>query len=271
MVTWILQTDIFEENLQKLQDEIVIQGHSYELIKYVPFTDKLYYPLQKLKYENPVIFYGSLNLARQIRSMNLIPGVWCNLEKMKCTSYYPYYGKFLINNDYTIIPFGELDRLRPKLFERFGVNHDIFIRPNSPSKIFSGGLLNEAESLSHFLANSVVFPEELVLVSRPQQIFAEWRLVVCGSEIIAGSQYHKNGLLETNKEFSAEVTKFAYEVIKDWQPERCFVVDIGETEDGYGLVEINSFSCSGFYESDISDIVKYASTEAELEYNSYEN
>lgn len=266
MVTWILQTDIFEENLTKLKDEIVKQGHYYSFAKYIPFSEKQDFP--DVKPAGPVIFYGSLNMAAKIRkATNWIPGVWCNLEKMKCTSYYPYYGKYLINNDYTIIPFGELERLKPRLFERFGLNGDIFIRPDSPSKIFSGGLLGKSESLGHFLANSVVFPEELCIISSPKQIFAEWRLVVCNGEIITGSQYHKNGLLETNKEFSTEVTRFGYEVIKEWQPESCFVLDLGETQNGYGLVEINSFSCSGYYDCELSEIVKHASTQAEIEFN----
>jgi hypothetical protein len=242
-VTWVLQTDIFKENLERLIDVIYKQFHEYILVTYLPFSEKQSLP----DVDGPVIFYGSLNLASHVRRYKNWIGMWCDLKKMECTSYYPYYGKFLFNEDYSILPWGELDRRRHDIWKLYGNSTgtrrrdgDVFVRPNSGNKPFSGGLLNREESLSHFLGNHVVFPEELVILSRKQMITQEWRLVVCGKEVVASSQYHKNGILETQEGCPEEVWKFANKIIKKWQPEPCFVLDIGT--DGYklGLIEINS-------------------------------
>lgn len=260
---WYLQTEVFDENLDKFKEEITKQGHEYIEVDYKPF--KIKYPIL-VSY--PVLAYGSLSFVELFSGCT--PGMWRNLEKLKCTNYYPYYGKFLINKDYTILPFGELERCRETLFERFGVDEEIFIRPNSGKKPFSGGLLNFYESTQHFLAGHLVFPEELIIVSSPKQIWEEWRLVVCGNKIVSGSRYHKDGLLDTSPEVDPSIIEYGYEIIKDYKPERCFVLDVGLTSRyEYGLVEINSFSCSGFYESNISEIVQYASLEAQKEYDEY--
>lgn len=266
-VTWILQNGVFDENLLKLKLSLKEQGHKCVEVKYIPFNDKQYIS-DDLGSDGPVLFYGSLNLAKLIMRdlhSNALPGIFCNLNNMKCTSYYPYFGKWLINHDYTMLPFGEIDRLRPKLFDRFGVNEDIFIRPDSGFKTFSGSLLNQHESLNHFLAGHTVFSNEIVVVSSPKQIIQEWRLVVCGEKIVASSQYHKNGLLDVDNNVPKTVLQIGQSILDstDYRPEKCFVMDIGKTiNGGIGLVEINSFSCSGFYACDIDSIVKEASEQA---------
>ena len=265
MTHWLLQQEPFQENLYKFVEEIKRQGHTCEVI------DKNTTVFHTIK--TPVISYCSLELASRIRKLDYYPGVWCDLNKMKCTSYYPYYGKFLLNSPYTFIPFGEIDRLRTYLFNAFFdiySNDDIFIRPDSGAKPYSGGLLGLRESLTHFLGGKTIFPEELCVVSRRLKIRQEWRLVVCGNEIITGSQYHKNGLLDTESGAPDEVLEFGNSVIENWKPERCFTLDVGKTEEGnIGLVEINSFSCSGLYECDISKVVEFASLEAEREYDDF--
>lgn len=260
MVTWVLQTDIFEENLERLQSEITRQGHRFELIKYIPLQEKQDIP----EVDGPVIFYGSLNLASKVRKARDWVGVWCDLKKMECTSYYPYYGKFLLNSDYIMLPWGEIDRKRPKIWSKFGqYSHgnrksgNVFIRPNSGAKPFSGGLLDREESLEHFLANNVAFPEELVIIAREQSPIEEYRLIVCDKEIVGASRYHKNGLLDTEEGAPKEVLAYGRKVVRTWQPEACFVIDI--TYPGPRLVEINSFSCSGFYEANLSKVVEAAS------------
>lgn len=258
-IHWFLQTDVFEENLSRLIQIIKEYKDTYELIKYVPFSQSgLYYPLQRIEYEEPIIYYGSLNLVRSLEMCGIGRAIYCNLDKMKCSSYYSYYGRYLFNDDYMILPFGEIDRLRNLIFDRFGIKDDIFMRPDSGFKTFTGGLLNKAESLNHFLVNNVVFPEELVIITQPKQIEKEWRMVVVDREVVASSQYHSNGLLETSKGCPDHVLSFAKEVVSstESQPDDAFILDIAENADKIGVMECNSFSCSGLYECDLSPIVE---------------
>jgi hypothetical protein len=56
----------------------------------------------------------------------------------------------------------------------------------------------------------------------------------------------------------------------EWQPDICYTVDIAEETNGkISLLEINSFSCAGFYDCDISSIVSSASKAAINEWKEY--
>lgn len=164
-----------------------------------------------------------------------------------------------------MFPFGDYQNLKPFLFKSFGRNSDIFIRPDSGYKIFTGGLIAEQESMSHFLANSVVFNNEIIIASEPANISREWRLVVCDKKIVASSQYQKNGLFDTEEGCPKDVYDFATQAIQDWQPELCFVIDIAESNDLF-VLELNSFSCSGLYECNLDEVVYHASLAAEKEF-----
>lgn len=270
IVTWVLQTDIFEENLEKLKAEISRQHHNYTMVKYIPFKDD--YDLDLPKISGPVVFYGSLNLASKARKCRNWSGLWCDLKKFECTSYYPYYGKFLFNSEYIMLPWGEIDRRRSSIWSRFGSYSgtkrkcgEVFVRPNSGFKPFCGGLLDREQTLKDFLGNYVVFPEELAIISSKQYLENEYRLVVCDREIVAASKYHEKGKLSTEEGCPSEVIKYAKKIIKLYQPERCFVMDITGPLSPK-LVEINSFSCSGFYDCNIAKIVEGASKAAIEEY-----
>jgi hypothetical protein len=44
-----------------------------------------------------------------------------------------------------------------------------------------------------------------------------------------------------------------------WRPDPLFMLDVGETDGGLHLLELNSFSCSGLYRCDPAPVVAVAS------------
>lgn len=42
---------------------------------------------------------------------------------------------------------------------------------------------------------------------------------------------------------------------EDYQPDKAFVIDIANTDNGLKIVELNCINCSGFYEADIQKII----------------
>ena len=72
-----------------------------------------------------------------------VPGGWCNFEDLACTKYYSFFGKYLLNSNYTILPIAEAIRQCESLFDLFGVNGEIFVRPDAVDKSFSGRLVAE--------------------------------------------------------------------------------------------------------------------------------
>ena len=60
-----------------------------------------------------VIGYGTYPFVRQIQlHRGWRPGAWCATENLDCTAYYAYFGKFLLNQNYAIMPGVEAIRQR---------------------------------------------------------------------------------------------------------------------------------------------------------------
>ena len=85
-VKWLVENEVFSEDLKPLMDEIKRQGHALSVVKYIPFQGGEFYPFAD---DDCVVCYGSLNLIQQIqRTKKWIPGPWCNLNNFKCVNYF---------------------------------------------------------------------------------------------------------------------------------------------------------------------------------------
>lgn len=263
-VNWLVQEDIFKEDLSDLFRALELNGNPYYIHKYVPFESEQATPFDA---EQCVIVYGSLNLVRRIkRTKPWIPGYWCNFDAFCCQNYYAHYGKYLINRNYLMLPLKEVLRRKEELYDLFG--DPLFVRPDAGDKPFTGFAvprrLFESE-INFLLSHPSCYPEILVVVAPFRKILNEWRFVV-SDRVVTGSLYlsndeEKHGLCENGSAFD-----FAQKILSEnWKPDPIFVIDICETNNEIGLLEINSFSCSGFYAADKNKIVQEAARLALLE------
>jgi hypothetical protein len=101
----------------------------------------------------------------------------------------------------------------------------------------------------------------LVVVAAPLEIGREWRLVVAGDRIVAGSQYSVEGSKCVEPGCPAEVKDFAVSMLTEvpWRPDPIFMLDIAESDGRLWLVELNGFSCSWLYACDVGAVVAEAS------------
>lgn len=252
MISWVIQKEPFQENFSKLKEEVCRQGHDFYQIHYNTRYDRQDVP----DLPETTVFYGSLEFAQKLRKQTNWIGVFCDLPQFKCSNYYPELSEFLLNVPYCMFPLGDYYKLRPYLFKSLGNNADLFIRPDSGFKLFTGNVIGEQESLDHFLGGKSFQKTDLALAGKPAKIWREWRLVVCDKRVIAASQYQNLGLFETSPDCPLGVLEFGNRIAKIWQPEPAYVMDVAETEDGFFLLELNSFSCSGLYECDMGNVVE---------------
>ncbi len=154
-----------------------------------------------------------------------------------------------------------------KLFGEYGASDEIFVRPGGVRKTFPGKVVYK-DNFQDFLAASRYDPAMQVLVAPPKEIGREWRLVVAGDEVVASSQYRDNGAISVSPEFPVHVTEYAANVLRrvTWRPDSVFVMDVCESDDRLYVLELNGFSCSGFYDCDAEAIVRTASEAAEKEW-----
>lgn len=258
-VTWLIEEGVFPENESRLCEEIKKRGHRHILTKKPHHEEGLEY--------GPTIFYGSLGMATRLRRERNFVGNWCDLAKFRCSSYYCYFGDSLLNADYALVPAGDFARQRENLMRKqFGLYHKfkMFIRPDSAFKVFTGDVITPEQTLKHFLVNSILFHDDLILVSSPKKIDSEYRFIICNGEIAGASfySYEINGTrYSNNQEIPDRVVNFVKKHL-DYEPEICYTIDVCETGGKLKIVELNCFSCSGFYEADLSRIVELSSEAA---------
>lgn len=258
---WILEKDVgdslgFTEVLKTKNLPFVISEHyafqnERDLFKLWPYT-------------NEVFAYGSIGFCRKIAKCGYNPGPYANFKQFECSYYYPKFGKHLLNSDYVMLPFGELNRRKWFLIEMFGP--DMFIRPNGGTKQFTGQVLSETNwSSSLELLGWYDTPDDaIVVIASPQKIDAEYRVVMKGKEPITGSQYssweerylrgeEKERRLCENDSLFDYVRSVMKEV--NYFPDPVWVLDIVRQNETYSVLEVGAISCAGLYGCDLNKIV----------------
>ena len=190
------------------------------------------------------IFYGSLETHNEIVKMDHPYFVrFFYKEKYKCNNYYPSNYKLLLNKDCTLMPFGLLQYNKKHIFDMF-MGSWVFIRPNSGCKEFTGTIIGKKhfeKELTYEIFKNVK-DEELVLISSYKEIPDEYRMVIIDNELVTST-----ASLEIEEKFKESILpniKFN---------EAIYTVDYCSTYNK--IVEINSFSCAGLYNSDYKKII----------------
>ena len=273
MVNWIIEKDIFEENTDALVAACEKYGHKAHIVGYRPFDMEQVFPTFDDTLD-PVVFYGSLNLAHKLlNSGNFIgfPGVYYRPKQYNCSTYYAYFGEVHVNGNCAMMPWAEFIRRKGNLpFSEYGTKPSaVFVRPDSGSKLFTGTVVyNDTfdQNIKEITAYSDIEPHDMVLISEPRSVIDEYCFVVIGDEIITGSRYIAEGRLSSYRvDKTHKAWKYAESILKKvkWRPEEIFVLDICKTMCGFEVMEIGCFSCCGLYDCDIDIIVKRVSEEAQ--------
>jgi len=205
------------------------------------------------------IYHGSLGILNFLKNINLNPGPIASLDKFRCSFYYPRLGDKLLNSDHIILTMDEFLTQKEMIFDSFSKDGYVFIRPDSGFKIFTGTKINE-EDISQGNVSRFSFDTDLILVTSPKNIFREWRLVVSEEQIVAGCQYiNSSGEIDFDTNIPKSVTNYIQHEIKgSWSPDLIYVMDVVECEgDDIKILELNSFSCSDFYECNPAVIVDF--------------
>lgn len=282
---WLIQTNMEDVDVKPMMAEVAAQGMEVWPIEHDLGRSILGnpdWPIDLSIYEpghwiHCIIAYGDIDFVRQVnKSTPFIPGAYCNFHNMKCSTYYTYLGGHLLNQQYLIMPVGELLRRWDDLTlisDSFSTRMPLFIRPDSGAKPFTGYVVKPDDKHEIQSLVQVVGPETLVIISPEKIITAEWRFVICDKKVIAGSQY-----LPTEQALTAESIEcnspslwcLAQTIAsQEWQPDLCYTVDIAESGGDVYLLEVNSFSCAGLYSCDLESVVREVSLVAMGEWREY--
>lgn len=260
---WMIQTNIEGVDTSAMIAEVERQG-----MKVIPFERRLRLQVDFSVY-NPhdcIICYGDIDFVRLVHRMApFIPGVWCNFDNMKCSTYYAYLGEHLLNQQYIMMPIGDLLRRYDELIT-YATDQSWFLRPDSGAKLFTGYVIEPDVKHKVQTLAQVFGPETLIILAPERNITSEFRFVICNRKVVAGCQY----LPHVSTNYPSSSFRLADVIAsQEWQPDLCYTVDIVESDGEMYLLEINSFSCAGFYDCGIASIVEWASKSAYDEWAEY--
>ncbi len=261
-----------EEEGRKLCEAIKAAGDTYKLLD----REDVMKPDIGSKV-NPALAYGSISFDRAVNS-SIYPGKWCDWESFSCERYYTHIGPFLFNQDYIMLPASEALRREEELIYRYG--GAFFMRPARGDKPFSGVVLDyneDTEKAASHLRRDVrcCEPHNLVVISPIQEIEGEWRCVMRRKYgVIASSRYKLRGeesISENMPIGAVQVAEEVADVLDRVLPDPMYTIDIAKSKTrDYSVLEINSFSCSGFYACNMTRLVSEAKDAAMCEWMEYE-
>jgi hypothetical protein len=263
-VTWLVQSNLgsTSDTADLIQRACVEEGCQYHPLRVTPFSYSL--PEDMPNIEPPFVFYGRTSLILgAYKDDYWKSGVFFNPHKFSPEQYFEHWGGKMLNSDCSLVALRDVDKLPYAPDER------VFIRPNDDLKFFAGGVVTFEHLLSmkQNATDSVDEPINLsstILVAAQKHICAEWRLFMIGTQFISGSQY----LPKASSFVPQEVIDFACASASEWTPENVFVIDIAMLEDdNLRIIECNCFNGSGFYESNLNQIVRQVSLYAKLNFS----
>lgn len=257
---WIIDNYLIDSSYQDdLYKKLTTDNFEIFRADYIPFlNDKCKIP-EDFKSEN-VGIYGSFEFVKKYTSM--YPNVCAFQENsnFNCSVYLSEMrtDEFL-NADNLFTTIGLLKKNRKQIFNYFN-SEQIFIRPNSGFKVFTGFPVSFEEldfELSSLKQLYNIEESALIMISKGQSINEEYRFVIANNEVITGTSYKVGDKIDINKEPDNSIIDFVNNYLKlnkketSWTPDSCFILDVAKLSNNeLKIIELNAFSHSDFYNSD---------------------
>ena len=191
-----------------------------------------------------VFVYGSVTIARLAKQKtHWSPGSFYGGNHLY-EVYSEYYGAHLLNHEVMVCKISE------ELI--WGEGEMKFIKPYDEAKIFTGRVFNEKEwkdFVFEALENSFnrITVNSVTQASKAKRIIKEARLWIVDGQIIDAGYYKFNDQAPFEEKVSEDGLDFAREMLRLFNLEKAFVMDICLTDEGWKIVEINCINSSGFY------------------------
>jgi hypothetical protein len=260
-VKWLLEKDVFfDGNPERLAALVRDRGMECKTIRYAEGDQ-----VRAFAEGDRVVVYGSMGFVRDLtRSKQWQPTAWFDERVLCCHHYYGYWGRHVLQRNYRFLPLGEVQRQVDALYAEVGCDGRLFIRPDDNLKSFAGTAVLR-EQFARWVSQNVqcygLDPSLLCLVSTPQEILGEWRLVIADRQVLTGSAYIAEDRVASDAVVPDEALATAQRILTEdsLNPFTIYVMDIAQTAQGYFLMEIGSVNCASLYACDLEKVVEAAS------------
>jgi hypothetical protein len=255
--TWVVQTNVEPESTSPrlLRHACAVEQRPFYEISVRPGSASL--PEMPI-IDGPVVFHGRTTLIlRAYEHPKWQRGVFFDPARFQHRAYATAYGNRLLNANARIVTWEEFLRESRDSEER------IFLKPNDDLKRFTGGIFSFAECFKLYeqlrSRSQPISPTSEVVVGKPYEIDAEWRLFIVDGQVVSGSMYRPSG----DAYIPPDLILFAEDIVSQWMPADVFVLDVARVEQMWKIVECNCFNGSRFYMADVERIVRAVSEHQE--------
>ncbi|MFA5489577.1 MAG: ATP-grasp domain-containing protein [Candidimonas sp.] len=208
----------------------------------------------------PVVIDNHMFLHGSIQFIESAKHTFCtNIEDgyFDFATIHSYYQSNMVSKTYKIVKYDSFIKNRQNLEEEFGP--DLFVKPLLPTKAITGCVLPSGIPLDHhhysrFRRWTRLDDSIELIVSKPRQIYDEYRMIVINGNIVAHSSYRINQKFDMDGIVPQDAIDFAKNMIEKYSPCKRFVIDVGCTDDGWKIVELNRFETSGLYNANLDNI-----------------
>lgn len=244
---YVVQENVFREtnynNLIIALDRLALP---YEIVQVFPFIDTM-----KIETKRKDVFpFGSLKMARISTELGWKPGSQMNANHDYLV-YKDFYKENLLNWDSKIYKFGD----------EFFSKEIFFVRPTKDTKVFTGRVfdMEEWEEFREFsLTNgysTLLDVNTEIQVSTVKKIQQEIRFWIVKGEIVTASQYRLGTRLVLSENVDQSAYDFCKKMIKLFQLNDAFVMDVCLSDNKYKIVECGCINCAGFYKADMQKLI----------------
>lgn len=248
---FLVQANIYlDPDHDKIFDALEELNIDYSVINIPPQAEELDFETDR----NDVFVYGSVTIARLAKQ---------NTHWFPCSFYggnhlyevySGHYGENLLNSKVSVQKISE---------EMSWAKNEIkFIKPYDEAKIFTGRVFSEAEWKDFVFealksSSNRITADSLIQVSRAKKTLKEARLWIVGGQIIDAGYYKFDEQAAFEEKVPEDGLAFAREMLRLFNLEEAFVMDICLTDEGWKIVEINCINSSGFYpNTNVKSIIK---------------
>lgn len=254
-IAWVLESDVFPESHPPLRDAVRSAGH-----RLIDWDDAWWQDgIPCAIGDGPIVFHGSLGNAAAIQSrLAWKPGSFCNDTAFYCSQWYEDARDLLLHSDWRVLPLDEFVAKARAVCDDLGCLDRVFVRPDSPLKPFSGRVLDTESITLASLDHGFYFDDETIpIVAAPvRNVGREWRFVVVGSDVVAGSSYDPSTRSATPDVPEGRAWMFADSVVsRVTSPAEVYIVDVCESDGGIRLLELNPFGGADLYACNASKVV----------------
>lgn len=271
-LTWLLESDLFDAYHELLASEAERAGHRVRVWRDAWWDVGFPAGLSS----GAVAFHGSLgNAARIDQALAWWPGALCPVDNFSCRAYYAGVGTRLLQRGHRFTTALAFVTDAPRVAQELGGVRRVFVRPDSPLKAFSGRVVDPATVTLADLDHGFYYddPELPIVVAPERMISDEWRFVVVGKRIAAGSHYlaatrsaSQEPAASATAAIPADVWTYAEEAAAGIPaPAPVYVLDICRSHGSLYVLELGPFGGADLYACDPRAVVEAVAAVAETE------